>query len=553
MAGQSAGTKVLMVVVGVLGSALVAGAVLFGIQGFEGLMQRARQRAGQSEKKAEVVAKERVDRTHTVVVVAPAPLPTALPLKQRPGTDAFGYPKTYVDAAGLRSLLYYERYQELSKYFEEIQSAFEADNKKEMWTVQMADAFSSAEPELLPKLEAWARATPGSFAPYLALGSHLSARAHAERGTQFAKETPLQDFVLMHSTAKLALGHLSDALAKRPKLMAAQRARISLGLITSQHAVMNDALAGALRTCPTCYAVRVVYLYSLQPRWGGSFSEMLAFAAKTPREANPKLKLLIGYVDAEHAKIAREADNLEAALEHINTACALADHADFLEDRAELWMAKKDLVRAQQDLDLAIELRPELTSPRVTRAELYVRKREWENVASDILNVMRIDPTAHNARWAAGQAAWWLDHDGWEAHQRGDRDRAIRLLELASELVPTNGGVLNRMATAVRGNVTGTPAELLALEAKVKSAPDDFRAHQQLDYALALKRQFPRVIELWTEYLGRHPEDGRAYDERSGAYYNSGRRAEALADAEKACRLGINRACAYAQLAGQQK
>lgn len=61
------------------------------------------------------------------------------------------------------------------------------------------------------------------------------------------------------------------------------------------------------------------------------------------------------------------------------------------------------------------------------------------------------------------------------------------------------------------------------------------------------------MIELWTEYLGRHPEDGRAYDERSGAYYNSGHRAEALADAEKACRLGINRACAYAQVAATQK
>ena len=58
-------------------------------------------------------------------------------------------------------------------------------------------------------------------------------------------------------------------------------------------------------------------------------------------------------------------------------------------------MAKKDLTLAQQDLDLAIELRPELTSPRGTRAELYVRKGEWENVAHDVLNVRRSERTAH--------------------------------------------------------------------------------------------------------------------------------------------------------------
>jgi hypothetical protein len=56
------------------------------------------------------------------------------------------------------------------------------------------------------------------------------------------------------------------------------------------------------------------------------------------------------------------------------------------------------------------------------------------------------------------------------------------------------------------------------------------------------------MIELWTDYLTRHPEDGRAYMERSGAYYNSRRTAEAKADAEKACALGVNQACVYAKM-----
>jgi hypothetical protein len=82
---------------------------------------------------------------------------------------------------------------------------------------------------------------------------------------------------------------------------------------------------------------------------------------------------------------------------------------------------------------------------------------------------------------------------------------------------------------------------------KVQANPDDLKAHQQLDYAYAKKRQYDKVIAMWTAYISRHPSDGTAYFERSGAYHNSKQRGLAFADVEKACALGHNTACNYAK------
>lgn len=48
---------------------------------------------------------------------------------------------------------------------------------------------------------------------------------------------------------------------------------------------------------------------------------------------------------------------------------------------------------------------------------------------------------------------------------------------------------------------------------------------------------------MWTAYLARHPNEGRAYLERGGANFHLGKRAEARADAAKACELGVSEGC----------
>lgn len=62
------------------------------------------------------------------------------------------------------------------------------------------------------------------------------------------------------------------------------------------------------------------------------------------------------------------------------------------------------------------------------------------------------------------------------------------------------------------------------------------------------QRRFPEIIDMWTRYIQDNPRDGRAHLERGGAYYQSNRRQEALADASAACELGVSEGCARAKM-----
>src|SRR5207247_2540126 len=152
-------------------------------------------------------------RQSKVAEVAPAPLPTQLPLVGGDGVDSDGYPLKWIDRAALRSLLRAERYADLTRYFEQLQTAFETDPKKEYWISDAPSAFASAEAELLPLLDAWVAASPQSFAPYLARGAYRVHLGFARRGARWAKETHESDFAAMADAHKKAYVDLEQALS----------------------------------------------------------------------------------------------------------------------------------------------------------------------------------------------------------------------------------------------------------------------------------------------------------------------------------------------------
>lgn len=74
---------------------------------------------------------------------------------------------------------------------------------------------------------------------------------------------------------------------------------------------------------------------------------------------------------------------------------------------------------------------------------------------------------------------------------------------------------------------------------------DSFDAYLALDNVLAPRGRFGEVIAHWDRYLASHPDDGRAYMERGGAYTHLKRPVEAERDADSACKLGFARGCEF--------
>lgn len=506
-------------------------------------MKRAEARRTASALKGDEAARARRERMGTVAAVALAPLPVKSPLVEREGRDAFGYPRSYVDQGAVRSLLAWKKYAELNGYLEQFQRDFLVDLRNEYFVHDSAEAFSSPEPELGRELDAWVAATPGSFAPYLARGSHLIAVGLAARGTEYVADTDRSNFSAMHGAFAKAQSDLERALSISPRLMTAHRQRMTLAFVGGKPP-FREAAAPAFEACRECFLLRSLEQSALEPRWGGSHRAMEAAALAAPIADNPRLKLLPGYVALDRADTFIREKQLERALEHVERACALCDNADFLKRKGDILLRQNDVANARAVLTKALELRPsraDLLFDRVQAAS-QATPPDWRAAFADLTAGLRIAPTHRSGRRLLPYVVRGLTSMGWRAHQQGKAVEALELLDMAADLDP-NRDVEGRRVAVLTAGFHGKESEIAALEQAALAAPDDFHSRIRLDYALSQRAEWNRILVMWNEYLARHPGDARAYRERAGTFHRLGRRKESYADAQRACDLGSSAAC----------
>ncbi len=476
---------------------------------------------------------DQAERQRSVAAIAPAY--GAEPLAGPDGVDAYGLPLKYVNRAAVRAMLFAKMFAELTAFFNKVQDDFEADQARESWVIDVGDAFDSAEPELNPSLHAWVAASPDSFAPYYARGVYEKAVGFAKRGGRWAKDTKPEDFAAMNESLKLSEADLDKALTLRPKLVAAMRKKLSSGRSTP------TLLARALKECPGCFRMRVAHMLNLAPRWGGTYEAMAAFAKASIQESPaPAMKLLAGFVDYDRATLLGAKP--DEALVPIDRACALGEYWLFLQERADIQRTRKDFARARADIDRAAALRPMDPGILTSRAYVSTYEKKYEPAAIDARDVLRMEPTNGGVRGMVNNLIDGLAYEAWQHQTAGRTKDALRVYELGLELAPGDARLRPRYNALLVGDA-GSAEGIAALEDEVRRSPDDFALLQRLDYALATQRNFDRVIELWTAYIARHPDDGRAYLERGGAYTQLRKMKEAYADAKDACAHGSSQGC----------
>jgi len=86
-------------------------------------------------------------------------------------------------------------------------------------------------------------------------------------------------------------------------------------------------------------------------------------------------------------------------------------------------------------------------------------------------------------------------------------------------------------------------------EKAISLKPDMLQAYKNIDWILAKKKEWGKIVEWWNRYISLRPDDPEGYYERGGAYYRMGAMKEAMEDATKACKLGKKEACEWVQKA----
>lgn len=446
-------------------------------------------------------------------------------------------PKAYIDRPALRSLLVQRRYDKLREAFEKAHDRADADIANEDLAYDAAKAFASPEAAMGIELDLWVAKDPTSFAPYLARAYHRASVGWAKRGAKFARDTEAAELQGMQEAHAKAIEDAEKALSLRKNLPAAYEVLLMIGRTGANRAATATAYERAKKDNPLSYWAARSRLYQLEPKWGGSYPEMLRSLAGLPYAKNPRLHALEGIVDLTRADEVKGPDRL-ALLDK----AAAKGLVEALVDRADYLQRESQYDKALVDLDVALAKRPTHVQALAIRARIFAKQGRWSEAGDDMLLAARITPDDTFVVWSAAWITESLVYYGFKEREAGRRDSALHMLETARSLNPNNRDALQQWFNALVRTPDYT-AHVPELEKAAAAAPDDYNAHAELDFALTRNRKLERAAEMWTAFLEKHPEEGRAWIDRYGTYASLGRLAEAREDLRRACEVGDPEGC----------
>jgi len=196
--------------------------------------------------------------------------------------------------------------------------------------VQLRDVYRrlyDLDGPLVEQLKLWAEKRPDSYAAHLLLlGVHYKHLGDIARGGDFIGNTPRAAIAEMERQHHLAIGELerSTHLTTKPYVSWF----IMLGIAQDEGARDEKLyiLDQAVRLDPVAELVRVRYMTTLTPRWGGSLSQMEAFIARSRREDVPDRVIHeLQAIEEDDQGITREDEGDDrGAREHFQKALALS-------------------------------------------------------------------------------------------------------------------------------------------------------------------------------------------------------------------------------------
>lgn len=178
-------------------------------------------------------------------------------------------------------LLKDQKYAELERQMSRVQSDFDGGEISE---IQLRDAyrpFYNLDDELIGNVEGWKLAFPASYAAHLVHGIWYKRRAVDARGGEYIQNTPASaiEKMLRFNAASRAELRKSLALTRKPYLSYFHL--LGLSLMEGRPAEAANYLADGNKILPSNTLLRNRYMVSIEPRWGGSYTEMEKFIARS--------------------------------------------------------------------------------------------------------------------------------------------------------------------------------------------------------------------------------------------------------------------------------
>jgi len=328
------------------------------------------------------------------------------------GTDSHGYPLATADKLELLGWLRAGELDALEEALAFYQEAFAADPRRELWARDSLAAFATADPALTDVLDAWAEARPRSWQAALARAQHSMARVRREARRE---GSPGASMALIQR----AWREVQLALVLRDDLPMAHLLAARIAQARGDGAGKLEALRRAVALAPASYLAWRALVWGLAPRLGGSHAAMESAAREARRhlEANPRLALLEGAVEADRARTLAVHGALTDALELYDRALTAGREPLLLAERARVHLESGRPAEALADLEASLALRPQDPQTLADRARALMHLGQAERARADAALAARLDPACACLGGlqlgVAGPGRWDISWEPW--------------------------------------------------------------------------------------------------------------------------------------------
>ncbi|MFN7973182.1 MAG: DUF4034 domain-containing protein [Acidobacteriota bacterium] len=355
------------------------------------------------------------------------------------------------------------KFEALDARIEGLVSAYEKDRvagERPLFNVMWM--FDLSDPSLETIFEDWVLADPDSYPARLGRGRYLGQQSATRRGQRWASKTSTEQFKAAEDADVMARADLLKALSIHPGLMPAYCELISSEM-GHDSAIARKYFDEGIAADPESLELRLIYLYSLQPKWGGSLAqiERVVDEAQTHADKNPALKALLGFSAWVRGVEARDSGDYQGAA---------IFHAEALsKGEVDQWLR--------------------------SRADLNIDLGRYGPAIQDLDKILAHNPNAPRALSSRGYA-YWFD---------GNKERAFRDLDLAVE-IDANDDTLWRRGH-VRCLAKDFEGALADYERDLKMTPNNsFVETESAGILVNVKKDYAEAERRLDEVLDRDPD-----------------------------------------------
>jgi tetratricopeptide (TPR) repeat protein len=302
-------------------------------------------------------AEQPVEASHQAIAPAPPPEPSI----------------TLEEALTLRALVLADRFPALEERLAYHADSANLDSGYEQRYRARFDVFDVADTSLRSHLDAWVASDTASSIAHLARATHRIAAAGEARGEKWARETSAQQFEGMLEWQRLAINDIEAAhwIDSTNVLQYFLLLHVTMTRGDDDHA--KGVLDAGLRQLPGSLLLRMRYMNTLRPRWGGSVEQMQQLADEADRVAriNPRLRLLRGFLAYEAGETLSGAKQHLAAAAEFSKAIAYGDCWQFRMARADAFYFADKYAAAVEDYTAALAMRPAMVNALARRGASY--------------------------------------------------------------------------------------------------------------------------------------------------------------------------------------